>query len=141
MSSVNLPNSIRRRTDIRMPPVSELGYDINLYGIKAKRFPGKYWGNTLFEVSDKYIYSDYYTALGVQKLINQGLCREQIEQIYPTKPVYYPNHTDVDVLGHSNKYKSREKLDYTPYLSMPHKYSYYVLPDVSELQKNNIYGL
>lgn len=126
--NINMPTPISRRKTMLKPPTSQLEYvdhpnnpnlvrdvtyNTDSSGIKFKRFPGPYWGNSIFETTNGMGFDNYYDAMAVQNLLNAGFCENEILENVPTQPVYVIPGTNRDVLGFSTS-SNKEPIQYTP---------------------------
>ena len=128
--NINMPTPIARRKTMLKPPVSQIErvnhpnnpnlvrdrdvtYNQDSSGIKFKRFPGPYWGNTIYETTNRMGFDNYYDAMAVQNLLNAGFCESEILENVPTQPVYVIPGTNRDTLGYSTG-SNKEPIQYTP---------------------------
>lgn len=130
VNTINEPYRIRRRVRRFKPRTSMLAYELvpttinsKVEGIRYKRFPGQWWGNSLYEATNGMIFDNYYDAENTQALVNAGYCDSKILELLPKRPVYYIPQTDTDVVGYRKEapyyYKPRSMWNNIGYQKLP----------------------
>lgn len=96
LPSENRPRQIKKWKLNQNPPHSYYKWknDLGAYtqdrvtGLWYKRLTSPFTGNYMFMSSNGKQFSDYYTAIQYQNLINYGYCPEAIDQVISHEPDY-----------------------------------------------------